>query len=262
MVRVVEVMDKEYPRVDKDEPLGNAITLMERMDYDRCLAFDEGKLVGIMTYRDIVFKMGSMRMRLMSSGRLRVSGFIETNLVTISDDVELKDAVELMLSKGISSLPVMRGNEVVGLLRKRSIMKLLIDSDVEAREVMSVLPVVVKMSDKMLHARQLLLSYNVPVLPVVDPDTNRVVGMIGLDEIAKAFLAFHEIVPEKHRKERIEHILVEDIMRIRAPTISPLDTVGTAVKLMLEKGTRGVVVVDNDRPIGMITPTDVVRLLK
>ncbi len=86
-------------------------------------------------------------------------------------------------------------------------------------------------------------------------------GYLTIDEIADAFLAFHDIVPVRFRKERIEHLLVDDVMRLRPPTLSVNDSVAEAVRKILERKTKGAVVVHENRIVGIVTLNELVRLV-
>ena len=260
-VKVADVMLKDYPAVDKDETLEHAVRVMKRYDSDRVVVFEKKKLVGIMTKKDIMMKLATLRTRNVVPGRLHVSSFMTWSPKTIAPDVAVVEAAQRMLADGVGSYPVVEGEDVKGLLTRWEVAQLSTGmEDVKVADVMTTIPEVLRTTHKVLHARQLLLKYNVLFLPVVDEE-GRLVGYVTVDEIADAFLAFHDIVPEKFRKERIDHLLVDDIMRLRPPVVSPDDSVATAFERMRTKKTKGAVVVHNDRPVGLVTLVELVKLV-
>ncbi len=255
-IKVQEVMETDFPKVDKNDTLYHAVKIMEKYGYDRVVVVEHGKIVGIATKKDIIMKLGTQRTRNVTPGRMHVSSFMTPNPITISPEELVVKAAKIMVDKEISSLPVLRGEELVGLITKKSIAKLLYDIDIPVRDVMSSSLTVLKLTDRVLHARQLMLSNNLTFIPVVDTD-GRVIGAISIDEVADALFAFHDIVPTKHRKERIMHLLVSDVMRLRPPKVPPTAPLGEVVKEMLDKEYRGAIIVDNDeKPIGIVTLTD------
>ncbi len=259
--RIGDVMEKEFPIVDKDETLYHAVKVMEKYGYDRVVVVEEGRLVGVATKKDILMKLGTERTRRTTPSRMHISSFMTPNPITITPEKTIGEAAKTMVSREISSLPVVEGNELVGLVTKTTIAKLLVDLDVPVREVMTTSPIAVKLTDRVLHVRQLILNEGLTFIPVIDEE-GRVLGSISIDEVADALLAFHDIVPEKHRKERIQHLLVSDVMRLRPPKASATDPLGEVIKDMLKRRYRGAIIVDDEgRPIGVVTLTDITEYM-
>lgn len=73
---------------------------------------DEGKLVGMITDRDIVVR-GIAEKRPASS---KVEKVMSKNLVSISADASSQEAVKLMAEHKIRRLPVVDGNQLVGIV--------------------------------------------------------------------------------------------------------------------------------------------------
>ena len=257
-----DIMQTDYPAVDKDETLEHAVRVMRKYDSDRVLAFEDEKLVGIMTKKDIMVKLATLRTRNVAVGRMHVSSFMTPDPKTVEPDVDAAVVAQRMIDENVGSLPVVEDEKVVGLVTRWEVANLVeeIGADVKAVDVMVTVPEALRTTNKVLHARQLLLRYNVLFLPVLDEE-GRLVGYITADEIADAFLAFHDIVPEKYRKERIEHLLVDDIMRLRPPTVSPDSSVAEALEKMKAKKSKGAVVVYEDRLVGIITLNELVKLV-
>lgn len=79
-----------------------------------CLVvIDQGKLVGILSERDIV-------QRVVAEGKpiqkLLVSQIMSKPVITTSPSAQVSDAAKLMLKHGIRRLPVKKGKKVVGML--------------------------------------------------------------------------------------------------------------------------------------------------
>ncbi len=258
---VRDIMLREYPAVEKNETLIQAVRVMEKYESDRVLVFSEGRLVGIMTKKDIMTKLATLRTRNVVPGRLHVSSFMTPDPITVEPSLQAADAAQKMIENNIGSLPVVEGEKVVGLVTRWEIAKLVeAMEDVKVVDVMVTTPEVLRTTNKVLHARQVLLRYNLLFVPVLDEE-GRLVGYVTVDEVADAFLAFHDIVPEKYRKERIEHLIVDDIMRLRPPIVSPSSSVKEAYEKMAEKRSKGVAVVHEGRLVGIVTLNELVKLV-
>jgi acetoin utilization protein AcuB len=95
----------------------------------------KGKLVGIVTDRDIR-GVGPSDATLLSVqeinyllGKLRVSGFMTPaeTLLTVTPDTIIEKAVQLLHDNKIGSLPVVDGNELVGIITETDILELFVD---------------------------------------------------------------------------------------------------------------------------------------
>ena len=111
-----------------------------------------------------------------------------------------------------------------------------------------------------LHARRQMLETNVGRLPVVDDDA--LVGMITSKDLMRAFIDFRKKVPEKYQKSQIKELLVEDIMSINPTFVSKDMSITEVSNIIMETGFNGLPVVENDEVVGIITQTDILRLIE
>jgi len=259
MVLVKDIMLREFPRVSKNETLEYAYKLMEKYGIDRVVVVDGDKLVGIMAKWDVMEKLATLRTRQLVPGRLHVSSFMSTDLKTITPTADPRQAAQIMLENNIGGLPVVEDDKVVGLITRWEIAALAKQRiDIRAVDIMTASPIALKPTDTILYVRKVFETYNTIFVPVVD-DKGKPIGYVTVNEVADALYAFHDIVEEKHRKERIGHLLVEDFMRLRPPSVEPNTPLPKIVEAMMEKRSKGVVVVQNDRIIGIVTLIEVLK---
>ena len=120
--------------------------------------------------------------------------------------------------------------------------------------------ITVNADDTMQNAIYILQEQNIKMLPVMD-DGN-LVGIITDRDLKKASpsdattLDMHELL------FLISKIKVRDLMKEPVYTVRPDDTVEEAAALLLEKKISGLPVLDeNDRLVGIITRSDIFRVL-
>ncbi|AEM39681.1 putative signal transduction protein with CBS domains [Pyrolobus fumarii 1A] len=267
---VAELARTDYPVLDKDETLRAAWEALEKKDFDKLLAFEDEKLVGILTLRDVMLKLGTERTRTTVPGRLHISSFMSTEpIITIKPDAKLDEAARMILENhvtigtveaSIGILPVVEDGKVVGVISKWEIAKFVAEhgADAKASDVMTVKPFILRWTDRVLHARQLMAQNDISFIPVVDEE-DHLMGYITVYEVAYALMAFHEIVPLKHQKIRIQHLLVHDVMRLRPPRVQPDTPLAEVAKAILEKGSRGAVVVQDDKIVGIVTLDEIAK---
>ena len=169
-----------------------------------------------------------------------------------------------MLEKGIGSVPVVDENDaMVGIVSKADFVTLAVGiafdkitvKEIMSKEVTSVAPV-----ERLVHARRVMLEAGVGRLPVISDD--ELLGMLTSKDLMRAFIDFRKKVPEKYQKSQIKDVLVEDIMS-HNPTFTSKDTTITEVaKIMIETGYNGLPVVEDNKVVGIITQTDILRLIE
>jgi CBS domain-containing protein len=123
-------------------------------------------------------------------------------------------------------------------------------------DLMTLDPIVVEVDAAIETAEELLESYQISGLPVVD-DSGRVVGVISQSD----FLAPSGRVGALVRG-RLSGLRVGELMSSPVITVSLGATVVDAARLMRDERIHRVVVVDDaDRPIGVLAASDYVRLV-
>ncbi|HIH05055.1 TPA: CBS domain-containing protein [Candidatus Woesearchaeota archaeon] len=135
-ISVHECMTTKPISVDRDAGLQDAAKLMADHRIGALLVKEHGTAVGIITDQDIVrhFVAKGINPLARSVRDLRAK-----ELITISPEADIYDALVTMRDHGIRHLPVMQGRELIGLLTLKDILKVepqLFDIVVEKYEIM------------------------------------------------------------------------------------------------------------------------------
>lgn len=104
--------------------VARAARLMERKNVGALLAVDDGRLVGIFTERDIVFRVVARGLDLEST---RVADVMTRTPHTVGPGERFGYALLIMHEKSFRHLPVVEDGRIVGILSARSAM----DPDLE-----------------------------------------------------------------------------------------------------------------------------------
>ena len=256
---VSDFMNRNPIKIDKDQNLKDALNLMEKRKVSRLLVVEGDKLVGVITFRDIMEILGSKKYARVSPTSLHVSMAMTKNPITITEDSDIRKARDLMLGNNISTLPVVRGNKLVGIITKMDLLKPLINSEESIHKIIRTNVITINPKSRLIHARKIMLEKNIGRLIVMDNE--ELVGIITDKDIAKAFYKLKTNISEKYYDESVKKLLVEDFMTQNVITIRHDYKIGDCVKIMSDKKISGLPVIKNDKLYGIITKTDIIRLL-
>jgi CBS domain-containing protein len=132
---VADVMAFRIVKVSPEDPVRVAIARMLEENVGSVAVCDGERLAGIFTERDVL--------RLTSEGpdfdEVRVGDVMTTQLVTLSPDDDILDAARLMGERKIRHLPVLEGENLLGMVGIREVVRVLLERlwrthDPEARD--------------------------------------------------------------------------------------------------------------------------------
>ncbi len=263
-LRGVKDVLKEYPVLDKDYSLSEALKQMDKGKIDRVVLTERGSLRGIVTLRDILFKLGTVRTKQTTPSAMHASSFMSEPVVYVTGDDTVLKAVTEMSRGGFTSTPVADGGAPIGMITRYELAELIADSpsaaDVSVREAMRTPPASVGLQTRILHVRQLIQQHDLSVIPVIDD--GRFVGVIGIDEVATIFIKYYELARgEPKRITPLKYVIVADAIKLRPPKTTPDASLAEAADLMRRNRYRAVVIIDEDKPVGIVTGIELAKAI-
>jgi len=128
------VMTRNPLYIHPEMSVPDARAFMKKEKVGRLPVLDkDNKLVGIVTERDLINACPSVATTLdiyeMSYllSKLKVEKVMQKNVITIDENVVVEEAARIMVDKGISALPVMRGDALIGIVSDGDLYKLFIN---------------------------------------------------------------------------------------------------------------------------------------
>ena len=262
-MQIKNLMSEDLITVDKDQNLTDALKLLRKHNVSRLPVTNNKELVGIISERDIANKLGSSKYENMPASRLHVSSVMVKDVITVLQSMRLGEVAKLMLEKGIGSVPVMEDDNMVGIVSKADFVTLangIAFDKISVKEVMCKNVVSVSPTERIVHARRQMLEAHIGRLPVVEDE--KLVGMVTSKDLMRAFIEFRKSVPEKYQKSQIKDLLVEDIMSSNPVFVSKDMPITEISNIIMETGFNGLPVVEDDVVVGIITQTDILRLIE
>ena len=105
--------DAVLPMVAPDGTASDAIRVMGEHDVDGVLVMEGGRLVGLVTERDHARKV---TLKGLSPYAVRIVDIMTRDVVTVAPSTTLDECRQLLAKNGFRHLPVVDGEQVVGLL--------------------------------------------------------------------------------------------------------------------------------------------------
>lgn len=112
-MKLCDVMTKEVTSLNVDDTAQTAAQMMKENNVGSIPVCREGKIVGIITDRDITLRAVSEGENISS---IKVSTIMSSNPVTGDLNMDVHEAAKLMAENKIRRLPVVDNNNVVGIL--------------------------------------------------------------------------------------------------------------------------------------------------
>ena len=276
-MKIEDVMNEEVILAGENEQVSHARNLMLKHGYSRILVVDqEGKPVGIITEKDLTRKMRSNgpKWKRRTIDKISIRRVMTPNPVTVTPFREVREAVELMIKNNISSIPVIDGEEVVGIITKSDLMdfyrqkytgkwkvsQLMTSEVITVNENHSIGHVIGVMEDqkigKVIVVRDnepvgIITSSNISFANVEDPETG-----VSVEKIA--FLRNID-GQEKRNVREVSMVTAGDLMTNHLIKIEQDEDAASAADIMAKKEISGIPVVSDNELVGIITKTDIIR---
>ena len=110
--------------IDCKRSVYDAIVMMDDNHIGSLVVTDEGKLAGVVTERDYACKI---IIKGRSSKTTRIGEIMSERLVVVRPDTTINECMALMTDKRIRHLPVLDGEQLVGLVSIGDVVKEVID---------------------------------------------------------------------------------------------------------------------------------------
>ena len=253
-----DLMVTKIVTVDCDGLLSDIIGKMNEQVFHEIPVLDgEGRYMGLVSLDSII-----KRRNLPLTARVR-------NLLSIppevSEDDDLSALAERMLISGVRTLPVTSENRLVGIVSRTDVVQALPSvkelRDVPVESIMSHYPLSVKERDGISKAKSLIRELHEQIIPVVD-DSGRLTGVVGIKDIVPYLWGVKSSGKDgwSNGKSYPPNIEIKSVMH--SPITVPLGTsAGSAAQLMSEHGITSVIVVEDDKPVGVVTQLNLIELI-
>jgi len=275
---VNEVMNDEVILIQENEQVNHARNLMLKHGLSRVIVVDkEDNPIGIVTEKDLIRRLrgNGPAWKRRPIDTIAIRRVMSNDLVTIDPQSNVKDAVETMLRNKISSVPVVDGEGLAGIVTKTDLMNFYaskFQNRWKVNDLMTKDVITVNENHTLSHVISVMDENNVAgVVVMFDSDIAGIITPANISfaqvddpetgvNIEKVY--FVRQSPEGEDKRKVKELMLTagDVMAEDIITISADVDSAEAAKLMYDNEISHIPVVDDDdNLVGIITRTDIIK---
>ncbi len=257
-LKAEDVMSKTFITATEDENLSDVLAKLKKYNIHELPVIRKNRLVGLVSYDTIIKRRN-----------LPLSTKVEHIMSTppkLSKDTSLTIVAESLMSSGFRLIPITsKGKKLAGVVSRMDLLKgIMQDKNLANTEISSLMtrePQCIQETDNISQARTLMKRLSMRTLPVLD-DNERLVGVVGVKDIAKIWTPKTKESRGELKGEKISlDVEVKSIMNPDPIFIEKEGRVKEVIRLMQEHDISSVLITEDKKPIGIITPLDIIELL-
>ena len=119
--KVAEFMNRDLVQVTLDTNVRRCAEVMAAEKVSSALVTDKKKVLGIVTEKDLARKIVAKGL---NADKIMAKDIMTTDVVTVSSNTSLYDAMVLLNKRKIKHLPVVDNNSVVGIITAMEILRI------------------------------------------------------------------------------------------------------------------------------------------
>ncbi len=130
---VGERMSKPVITASPELPINEALTLMKQEHIRRMPVIQDGKLIGIISDKDLLNASPSPATSLSVwelnylLSKITVKDVMTKKVLTVEENTPIEEAARIMADNKIGGMPVLRGGKVVGMITETDLFKILLE---------------------------------------------------------------------------------------------------------------------------------------
>ena len=254
-IEIAKIMNEDFKTVGTEDRVIDALHIMRETGVQDIPVVEGNDYIGSVGYGTILRKK-SVKL----DSKIRT---VMTGAPSVSKDVKITDAAELMISNNARQIPVLGRKKVKGIVSRSALIRIASEikafREIKVWEIMSSSVETVKENDVLETALDIMRGLDIRTVPVID-DKGSVTGIVGMKEIID-----HNWRRKDRRtvSEKGEHsgLLVGSFCATAPRTVSWDDTLGNAAEIMLGSCISTLPVVEDDKLVGIITQYDIIELM-
>ena len=264
-MNVDEIMHKEYCTISTDDTLSQLLGKCKTSKHFYAVIVDsKGQYVGMADKKKCLsLNIDASKMK---------AKHVATKAPILSPNDTVEDATNLFLTTEFHALPVLKGKKVVGMVTLLDVLDQLKTKakGIKVDELSSKALVLIHEEDSIGTVVNWCKKKGIGRFPVVD-GRNRLTGICTIEDVLyTVHLSPHTRGSRRLTESRsggplkessVAELSASNLASSYLWTVAPKDTLTKAIDTMQEHNIGSIIVAEQDKPVGMITAKDILRVL-
>jgi CBS domain-containing protein len=253
-MKIKDIMSKPV-QIDKSGRISEALDLMDKHHVRRLIVRHAGKLMGVITLRNVCESLGSRRKSNHPPSLFHVADAVSNSYAVFEPEEDVTLAINAL--KDVDSVVVVDG-DILGAVSTADVIRH-VTPDGTVSSVMK-MPAIAPPDARVSFIRRMMMERGISRVPIMDGAT--LVGIVSESDVANALRGVKRRSSQGHQDNNVERMLALDIMQADVVTAKPDTPLKDAARLMLERGIGALPVVNDERRlVGIVTRRDIVRAI-
>ncbi|MBU5678507.1 MAG: CBS domain-containing protein [Candidatus Aenigmatarchaeota archaeon] len=256
MKNIHEIIIKNVITACPEDSLSSILGKAKKYRIHQIPILEKNKFIGMIFIKDIVIKD-------IDTEKTKARSMLVSNIPKLDIDISIIEATRKIIQSGFRALPVFEKDKMVGIISETDLISELAEEikklEIKVKEIMSK-TICLEEDAKVGKLKHIMRENNVSRVPIIDKKGN-IVGVIDTLDLVGL------IIPKESQKKSKEG--VGNNINVRDFPINSIIrssfTIGQEAKIhnILDafKEHEEVIVVENKKPIGIITPKDILEVL-
>ncbi len=252
-ISVKELSRSDIPIFDLNDYVATILGKIEKSHFFPI--FDGKRFVGIAFIKDIVIKD-------IEPEKTKIKSVVKTNIPKIEASTNLLDAIQIILENGVKAVPIFEKEKFIGIISENDLLQAIRENNslenIKVEDVMS--NIICASEDSTIgKIKHIMRENNISRVPLI----NKKEDLIGIVRVSDLASILKPKVKQKRSKEGSGKIipvreLSAKIVMKNAYYVEKGSMVKDIINEIIKNG--DVIITENKKPIGIITPKDILEL--
>ena len=244
---------EEAINVNKSQKIFQVINIMQERSLDRVIVNLNGKPKGVITSKDILFKLEVKKTKKPTSTSMSATGFVSSSFISVKFNKTVRDAAKIISENKISAVPILNEDGISKkIISRKTIIELLKENhDVTVKEIIQDSKSTANASARLIDVLSRIRGEENKTLIVLENLRN--IGIINERGIVSKL--FKAIIPDSLRNIDVvlNKLLVYDAMVKLRIQINSKTSLKEAIDIMQNEELFTLPIVENGKIMGVIT---------
>ena len=249
-LQVGEVMSRDIVTIEPQQTVVSAAKMLASKNSSCIIVLDDSGISGILTETDFL-KVAMLQKK--DPSNVKVSRIMSSPVKTVQRNLSVIEAGRIMNEKDIKQLVILEEDRLVGVVTESDIVSASVSYGMwqDIGEIMSTKVWCTQQSSTVAQAAEIMSSNNVSCLVVMQGQS--VVGVFAERDLLKKVVA---------QGRDATTTKVEQVMSSPVISAAPNCSVFLVSRIMETRDIRRLVIIDGELLCGIVTQTDIFRLIK